>query len=129
MPRRREGCVLSRAMSRLLEQQESSGLSVAEYARQQGLDAARLYEWRRRLGWSGGRRSKGATRIRRRAPESAVMLIPVEVEPVGAPLCGSAAALAASVVLELPTGERIHVPPGIGEDTLVATVRALRQCC
>lgn len=128
MPRKREGSVLSRAMSRLLEQQESSGLSVAEYARQQGLDPGRLYEWRRRLGWSGGRRRKGAARIRRREPESAVTLIPVEVEPVVASPFRPEA-VAASVILELPTGERIHVPPGIGEDALVATVRALRRCC
>ena len=35
--------------SAILEDQESSGLSVAEYADKVGLSAATLYQWRRRL--------------------------------------------------------------------------------
>lgn len=39
--------------SRTLEKHASSGLSVAEFAAREGLDAKRLYRWRERLGAAG----------------------------------------------------------------------------
>jgi transposase-like protein len=39
--------------SRTLEKHASSGLSVAEFATREGLDAKRLYRWRERLGAAG----------------------------------------------------------------------------
>jgi transposase-like protein len=94
---------------RILAELEASGQSVASFARERGLPAWTLYEWRRRL---ASRKPVGA------AGE------PDFVRVVVTPQRPSTSALQ----VELGTGARIHVPPGFDEGELRRLVEVLSSC-
>jgi transposase-like protein len=94
---------------RILTELEASGQSVASFARQRGLSAWTLYDWRRRLGSSERPEA---------APEPGFVQVVVKPERQ----------VAAPIQVELPTGARIHVPPGFDEAELRRLVEVLFSC-
>lgn len=98
-----------REMEALLAEQEKSGLSVARFARERGISAWSLYEWRRRLRKEGGRGARRSQRF-------------VQVRVVGEPAGPS------TIAVELPAGARVHVPRGFDEDELRRLLGVLESC-
>jgi transposase-like protein len=102
-----------------LEDQASSGLSVAEYAAQLGVTAATLYQWRRRLaGGGGGPVERG--RSGRPGPRG---LVEVTVGS-GA----EAAREAEGFVVRLARHRKVEVPGGFDAAELRRLVVALESC-
>ena len=98
-----------------LAEQESSGLSVAEYADEIGVTATTLYQWRRRLAVRG--------REGRRRPGSPAGLVEVTVER------GTLAANDAETFIVRLGGERsIEVPPRFDTAELGRLVTLLESC-
>lgn len=103
-PERRED--LAEWYAAALEDQSSSGLSVAEYARELGVTAATLYQWRRRL---------------RSRPQAYGL---VEVMPAdGGPVEGTS-----SFIVHLGGDRRIEVPEGFDDSGLRRLVTVLESC-
>ncbi len=92
----------------LLDEQEESGLSVSAFAEQEGLSAATLYSWRRRL-----RRST--------AQNSTVPLVEVcvddEVDPPPV-----------QMVVVISDGTRIELSPDFDESALERLLGVLDRC-
>ena len=104
----RRGEVLHERARRLLAELESSGLSVAQFARERGLSAWTLYGWKRRS--RAGSREARAERPRF-----------VEVK------LGTAAE-APALMVETPRGLRVRVPRGFDEVELRRLIGALSSC-
>jgi transposase-like protein len=96
----------------LLEEQEQSGLSVAEFAEEIGVTASTLYQWRRRL--SSPDRGAGGM---------AAGLVRVQVAREEA---GPAAR--SSLVVRLRGGRVLEVPPGYDADELSRLIEVLEAC-
>lgn len=94
---------------RVLAELEASGQTVASFARQRGLSAWTLYEWRRRL------QAKG-----RAAKALAPAFVPLHVKPEPTS--------AVAFQVELDSGTRIHVPGGFDEAELRRLVEVLSSC-
>ncbi len=90
--------------SRTLEKHSSSGLSVAEFAAREGLDAKRLYRWRERLGAAGSASVASSTTF-------------VEVK----------AARQARVEVVLPTGHVLFVPESFDAGALAQLIDVLAR--
>lgn len=86
-----------------LDAHSQSGLSVAEFADREGLDAQRLYSWRRRLS---------------PAPTTAPRFIEVK---------GIAAAADARFEIELRSGYIVRVPSAFDSDALRRLIAALES--
>lgn len=64
-----------RSWLKVIEQQESSGLSVAAFCRREAIAPASLYAWRRRLNDAGvGRSFVEARLVERRPPAGAIQI-------------------------------------------------------
>ncbi|WP_437586812.1 IS66 family insertion sequence element accessory protein TnpA [Sorangium sp. So ce1000] len=92
-----------------------SGHSARVFAEQEGVSAATLYSWSRRLGMK--------RREYRQHSEKATLpaLLPVVVAPSSATACSPGTALE----IVFPDGAVVRVPPTFDEDTLARVVRAL----
>jgi hypothetical protein len=108
---------LTRWYSAALAAQEGGGLSVAEYARQLGVTATTLYDWRRRLSAGTGSRSG-----RRSAETARPGLVEVVVDRTHAGDAGSCA------VVRLVGSRSIEVPHGFDDDDLRRLVTLLESC-
>lgn len=100
----RGGRLNTTSATALLNAWSASGLSAPRFARQQGIPAQTLYRWRDRL--------------RRRATSAdlcAVVLDPSRRSDTPA----------ASIVVELPSGIRVHVAPTTDEGHLRRVLRAV----
>lgn len=95
-------------MRALLARQESSGQSVAAFARRRGISAWTLYAWKRRLA-----QERGAGPGQDRGF--------VEVQVVGS-------RKAPPIELELPQGVRVVVPSGVEEEDLRRVLAVLSSC-
>ena|SRR5688572_4538602 len=104
----RRGVVLHERARRLVAEQESSGLSVARFARERGLSAWTLYDWKRR----------SRDQLREVRAERSRF---VEVK------LGTAAE-APALVVETPRGLRVRVPRGFDEGELRRLIGALSSC-
>lgn len=105
---------LARWYSEVLAEQASSGLSVAEYAEEIGVDASTLYQWRRRLAPGAGDRQV-------RSPFG---LVEVAVEPDRS----GAETVLECLVVRLEGGRRIEVPRGFDAAELGRLVRVVESC-
>jgi len=104
---------LSEWYAAALEDQASSGLSVADYAIEIGVTAATLYQWRRRLSEEGGTRP-----VRRGGG-----LVEVMVKP------GTPAAESCTYVVRVGCGGRsIEVRRGFDSGELQRLVTLLESC-
>ncbi len=93
---------------------EAEGVALHHLAREHGLDPQRLYWWRRRL---------ASTAV---APEGgfvAVQVVDADEAREEPSECGD------GVVVETPTGHRIHVGPGFDVTTLARVVSVLGGRC
>ena len=97
-------------MQALLAEQEASGLSIAEFARQRDLPRWVLYEWRRRL--------RRAVAPESRRGESAFAEVRVVEE----------ARAAAPLTVELTTGHRVQVPAGFDARDVRRLLEVLGSC-
>ena len=103
--------------ARLLDEQETSGLTVVSFAAERGLSAATLYMWRRRLG-----RSAGPTR---RVADREENLGFVSVEVLGSGEGNSAASK--GYELELVDGRRLRIPSDYDREAL-STLMSILKC-
>jgi transposase-like protein len=94
-------------MQRLLSEQQASGLSVRRFARERGISAWTLYEWRRRF---------------RRQEANAKRATFVQLEFKRAAIC------APTISVELSSGMRVHVPSGFEERELRRLLGVLASC-
>lgn len=101
----RVGRLNATAALALLQAWNASGLSASEFAREQGIPPQTLYRWRDRL--------------RRRVASGD--LCQVVVDDATPPR----AVRVTGLVVELPSGVRIHVAPSIEERHLRLVLRAL----
>jgi len=108
----------------VLERQASSGVSIAEFCRQESLSAPALYAWRRKLrGETGNSGNEGESPRRQRRLASAeeerssARLLPVRIE----------SRASASVRILLPGGVCVEAPCGMNPAALVEVVRVLRE--
>ena len=109
MPRTKRASPWTVAEARAaLEQMGASGLSVGEFARRHGVDAARLYRWRRRF--SGERQQTRAV------PVAAAPIIELR----------TAARRADPVEIVLASGVTLRVAETIDPTALARLVTALR---
>lgn len=92
----------------VLAEQRASGLSVAAFARERGLSAWTIYEWRRRL------REQSADR------RDELDLVQVTVAP---PVTRSS-----TIAVELEAGLRVHVPAGFDAAELRRLLEVLASC-
>lgn len=95
----------------LIDAQERSGLGVAEFADQHGLNPATLYWWRSRL---------------QRAERSAARIVPIEI--VGRDV-RAAVGTGKHFEIELAGGRRLRIPPGFDAAELARLIRALERAC
>ena len=89
-----------------IQEQEASGLTVKEFAKQRGISPWTLYDWKR----------KRRLVTRRRVRQSFV-----EVQVVAEPR-------ADAITIELGAGVRLHVAQGFDEGHLRRLVAVLRSC-
>ena len=95
-------------MAALIQEAETSGYSLAEFARQHGIAEQTLYWWRKRLG-------------REAIADEAPALVPVEVrDPVRMDVAQLEISVADDLELRLP----INTPPA----KVAELVTALRRC-
>ena len=94
----------------VLAELRASGLSVAAFARERGLSAWTIYDWRRRLReQSGGARNE-------------LDLVKVTVAaPAPAPQ-------ASTIAVELEAGHRVYVPAGFDAAELRRLLEVLASC-
>ena len=97
-----------------LADQESSGLSVAEYAGKVGVTAATLYSWRRRLVSESSRQPAG----------DACGLVRVEVRRDAQGLAPESETL----VVRVGRRRSIAVPPRFDADELARVIEVLEAC-
>jgi transposase-like protein len=101
----------------IVQQQAESGLSVAQFCRQESLSAASLYAWRRKL----QERDAAICEIsaqRGTKRDQAAQLVPVRIE-TGEPT--------AAVRILLPQGVAIDAPVGMDRGALIELLTALRE--
>lgn len=91
---------------------ERSGQSIAAFAREQGLTPQRLYWWRNRLGWGAASRLSG---------EAPADLVPVQITE------DARVVSEAAIVVRLPSGVVLEVPPGASPHWAAALARALEE--
>lgn len=115
-PRGRQG--LSAWYTELLTDQESSGLSVAQYAEALGLTATTLYHWKRRL--SGTPPSCAERRSGTQAPPEGLIRLSLPQRP--------APAAHAGFVVRLGGGRRVEVPDDFDGESLQRLLSVLEQC-
>ena len=97
-----------------LEEQERSGLSVAEYAEEIDVTAATLYSWRRRL----------ASESSPQRPREASGLVRVQVRPDAQRAEGGTG----SLVVRMGRCRSIAVPPGFDAEELARVIEVLEAC-
>jgi hypothetical protein len=107
MPRRSES--RQQQIRQWVAEQEASGLTVARFARERGVSAWTLYDWKRRSQRAGDRADGARGRFVQ------VNLAPV---PPAAP----------SLSVELASGVRVHVPAGFDASELQRLIGALASC-
>jgi transposase-like protein len=100
----------------VLERQAASGLSVADFCRQETVSAPSFYFWRRRLQEQEATGNQQA--FRPATVVSSRQLLPVHIE---------SAAPAAAVRILLPQGVSLETSTSIDEGRLSALLRALRE--
>jgi transposase-like protein len=100
----------------VLQRQGESGLSVADYCRQESVSAPSLYAWRRKL----RERDAGAQRVDPQDGEAIprAQLLPVRIE---------AETTSAPVRIFLPQGVSLDVPGSLDRRALVELLGALRE--
>ena len=101
----------------VLQQQTESGLSVAEFCRQESVSAPSFYHWRRKFRQRDAEAHAESQRSDVGA-SAATQLLPVKIESPG----GSAA-----VRVLLPQGVAIDAPHGTDPGALADLLRALRE--
>ena len=95
-----------------LDEQEGSGLSMAEYADGIGVTATTLYSWRRRLESSApGARGEAAGLVRVRVCRN----VDQAVTP-------------AALVVRVGNDRAIEIPPGFDAEDLVRVIEVLEAC-
>ena len=99
----------------MLSLAEADGVALHPFAREHGLDPQRLYGWRRRL---------ASTAV---APVAG--FVAVQVVDADEPREPTTSACRDGVVVEMPTGHRIHVGPGFDAATLARVVSVLGGRC
>jgi transposase-like protein len=100
----------------VLERQAESGLSVADFCRQESVSAPSFYFWRRRL---QEQEATGNQQLGRAATVvSSRQLLPVHIE---------SAAAAAAVRILLPQGVSLETSASIDDRRLADLLRALRE--
>lgn len=114
-PRRRDE--LAGWYAAALEDQASSGLSMAEYASELGVASATLYQWRRRL--SSEEQAEFDT------PRSFGL---VEVFSEVQPPAGSPAETAGPLVVRLGAGRCVEVPSRFDDGELMRLITVLESC-
>jgi transposase-like protein len=98
----------------VLEAYETSGLSVAEFARRYGLGPQRLRWWKKR---------------RREEAGAALSFVPVHVAAPPSREARGTQAGPASMEVVLARGRRIRVEPGFDAGEVARLVRALEEAC
>jgi transposase-like protein len=100
----------------VLQRQAESGLTVAEYCRQESISGPSFYSWKRKLKErdtrSQAENHPGDTQ------SAAGQFLPVRIESVGP---------AASVRILLPQGTSLDVPSSIAPASLIDLLQALRE--
>lgn len=96
-----------REMRQVLQQQERSGLSIREFASENGISESRLWYWRRRLRELGEERA-------------AAEFVPVTIVPE--------TGCARPVVVELRGGRRIEVPGDFDSTSLRRLIEVVESC-
>lgn len=114
-PRRREA--LAAWYGEALADQETSGLSVAEYAEALGMAPTTLYQWKRRLARTAP--SRAERRVKRATPEG---LIQISLPQQPAP------GEHAGFVVRLPGGRGVEVPDDFDDEVLRRLLSVLEQC-
>ena len=109
----------------ILEAQEHSGLTVAEYARREGMKPHVLYSWRHRRGARWGAVTRRRSSKRSEAQE--LTLVPVDL-PVTDP-GESTWPLDGRFTVELCSGDKLHVPVEAPVEQVEALLEVLRRCC
>jgi len=104
---------------KLLAEQQASGLCIAQFAEERGLDPKRFYRWQQRLN-----SIKAPASTPPIAPKS-TSLIPVEVVPARAAPPRETAAQRARLTLHTKTGHTIDVSAGFDGDTLLRILDVL----
>ena len=114
-PRGRQG--LSAWYSKLLADQKSSELSVAEYAEALGLTPTTLYHWKRRLSGTTASRAERSGMPAR--PEGLIRLsLPQRAAP----------AVHAGFVVRVGGGRRVEVPDDFDGEVLQRLLSVLERC-
>jgi transposase-like protein len=103
--------------SSIVEQAESSGLSIREFCQQHEVNEGQFYHWRHRLELESGKRQAKPS-----ARSEFVLVQPVPKAQPETPAGSEAAALE----LALDRGWRLRIPRGVDEATLRAVLAALR---
>ncbi len=91
-----------RKWSRIIAEQRRSGLTIAAFCRKHAVPASSLFAWRRRLAGAG----------------SAPAFVEATVTDDTAPAGPDRSAHAGPIVLELPTGPRLHIGRGFDPQAL-----------
>ncbi len=105
----------------VLQQQASSGLSVARFCRQESISAPSLYLWRRKLAERDAAAGQVVPSEKDRSnsvPEAAGRLVAIRIE---------SRETATPVRILLPHGVSIEVPSGIGQSELAELLRTLSE--
>lgn len=106
----------------ILRAQERSGLTVAEFARQEGIKPHVLYRWRRQHGSGTSTKSGGRRDRMGKAPE--LTLVPVDF-PVAEPV----ESIETRFTVELGCGAKLHIPSRATPEQVEALLGVLQRCC
>jgi transposase-like protein len=106
----------------ILRAQERSGLTVAEFARQEGIKPHVLYRWRRQHGSGTGTKAGGGRD--RKGKASDLTLVPVDL-----PIVEPVESIENRFTVELGCGTRLHIPPKASPEQVEALLGVLQRCC
>ncbi len=105
----------------LIERQERSGGSVADFCRREGVSTPSFYNWRRRLREPDRRTGNGGRRRR-----TAFVPVRVQAHPGTVDVRGDGSA-AACIEIILPGAVTICVSDGASRETLIDVLAAVRE--
>lgn len=113
------------ARERILTSQERSGLSIADFARREGLMPQLLYRWRR-LRLPRESRPESTPAGHPSLPASAELtLVPIEFPPGES----SEWLEAARFTVELRSGHKLHIPATASLPQIQQLLGVLQRCC
>ncbi len=105
-----------------LERWQKSGLGVREFCAAEDVGEPSFYQWRKKLGLMAGKRRETNVAAPITSLQQALFL-PLEITRAGSATTSSSS----PIEIELPTGCKIRVSPGVSREQLALVLETLQR--